>query len=212
MYLIETWRFLFCPSGEGQSFQQQKLLGLWVIIGFLTFLVLEKIFLEKEEEYPGMVSQQPEGRECSCIWSSVLNTLSALSASLRKSFCSCEYLVIALGGFFATFLLLVCRSFIFKLLFCGFNWDFSLLVWFCSLCGKVKESSSFCGDGAGALCKWNFCSSKLWGVTACWSMFHWPIMTHSLSGSLVRTKASLLEDVSSWSCPWPDVCLGDFVR
>ncbi|XP_064318743.1 zinc transporter ZIP13 isoform X2 [Phalacrocorax carbo] len=49
--LPEAWAYTCsATTGEGQSFQQQKLLGLWVIIGFLTFLVLEKIFLEKEEE------------------------------------------------------------------------------------------------------------------------------------------------------------------
>ncbi|XP_053801153.1 zinc transporter ZIP13 isoform X2 [Vidua chalybeata] len=55
--LPEAWAYTCsATTGEGQSFQQQKLLGLWVIIGFLTFLVLEKIFLEKEEEYPGVIS------------------------------------------------------------------------------------------------------------------------------------------------------------
>ncbi|KFQ30844.1 Zinc transporter ZIP13, partial [Mesitornis unicolor] len=49
--LPEAWAYTCsATTGEGQSFQQQKLLGLWVIIGFLTFLVLEKIFLEKEEK------------------------------------------------------------------------------------------------------------------------------------------------------------------
>ena len=49
--LPEAWAYTCsAAAGEGQSFQQQKLLGLWVIIGFLTFLALEKIFLEKEEE------------------------------------------------------------------------------------------------------------------------------------------------------------------
>ncbi|XP_010136548.1 PREDICTED: zinc transporter ZIP13 [Buceros rhinoceros silvestris] len=54
--LPEAWAYTCsATTGEGQSFQQQKLLGLWVIIGFLTFLVLEKIFLEKEEkECPGV--------------------------------------------------------------------------------------------------------------------------------------------------------------
>ncbi|XP_065610954.1 zinc transporter ZIP13 [Cyrtonyx montezumae] len=55
--LPEAWAYTCsATAGEGQSFQQQKLLGLWVIIGFLTFLALEKIFLEKEEEEcPGVV-------------------------------------------------------------------------------------------------------------------------------------------------------------
>ncbi|KAM6273628.1 zinc transporter ZIP13 isoform 1-T2 [Porphyrio hochstetteri] len=64
--LPEAWAYTCsATTGEGQSFQQQKLLGLWVIIGFLTFLVLEKIFLEKEEkERPGMGcdSKAPAGK------------------------------------------------------------------------------------------------------------------------------------------------------
>ncbi|XP_010016737.1 PREDICTED: zinc transporter ZIP13 [Nestor notabilis] len=64
--LPEAWAYTCsATSGEGQSFQQQKLLGLWVIIGFLTFLVLEKIFLEEEEkECPGVVcdSKAPAGK------------------------------------------------------------------------------------------------------------------------------------------------------
>ncbi|GAB0190337.1 zinc transporter ZIP13 [Grus japonensis] len=63
--LPEAWAYTCsATTGEGQSFQQQKLLGLWVIIGFLTFLVLEKIFLEKEEECPGVGcdSKVPAGK------------------------------------------------------------------------------------------------------------------------------------------------------
>ncbi|XP_021388965.2 zinc transporter ZIP13 [Lonchura striata] len=63
--LPEAWAYTCsATTGKGQSFQQQKLLGLWVIIGFLTFLVLEKIFLEKEEEYPGVDcdSKAPSGK------------------------------------------------------------------------------------------------------------------------------------------------------
>ncbi|KAM9653687.1 zinc transporter ZIP13 [Harpia harpyja] len=64
--LPEAWAYTCsATTGEGQSFQQQKLLGLWVIIGFLTFLVLEKIFLEKEEkECPGVGcdSKAPAGK------------------------------------------------------------------------------------------------------------------------------------------------------
>ncbi|XP_075282414.1 zinc transporter ZIP13 isoform X2 [Opisthocomus hoazin] len=57
--LPEAWTYTCsATTGEGQSFQQQKLLGLWVITGFLTFLVLEKIFLEKEEEACPGVAQQ----------------------------------------------------------------------------------------------------------------------------------------------------------
>ncbi|XP_021087632.1 zinc transporter ZIP13 isoform X8 [Mesocricetus auratus] len=44
-------------GGEGQSLQQQQQLGLWVIAGFLTFLALEKMFLNsKEKEGPSQVS------------------------------------------------------------------------------------------------------------------------------------------------------------
>uniref|UniRef100_A0A8B9SQM0 Zinc transporter ZIP13 n=1 Tax=Anas platyrhynchos TaxID=8839 RepID=A0A8B9SQM0_ANAPL len=64
--LPEAWAYTCsATTGEGQSFQQQKLLGLWVIIGFLTFLTLEKIFLEKEEkECPGVGcdSKAPAGK------------------------------------------------------------------------------------------------------------------------------------------------------
>ncbi|XP_013976774.1 zinc transporter ZIP13 isoform X1 [Canis lupus familiaris] len=37
-------------GGEGQSLQQQQQLGLWVIAGFLTFLALEKMFLDSKEK------------------------------------------------------------------------------------------------------------------------------------------------------------------
>lgn len=37
-------------GGEGQSLQQQQQLGLWVIAGFLTFLALEKVFLDSKEK------------------------------------------------------------------------------------------------------------------------------------------------------------------
>ncbi|KAK2532364.1 Slc39a13 [Columba guinea] len=64
--LPEAWAYTCsATTGEGQSFQQQKLLGLWVITGFLTFLVLEKIFLENEEkECPGVGcdSKAPAGK------------------------------------------------------------------------------------------------------------------------------------------------------
>lgn len=44
-------------GGEGQSLQQQQQLGLWVIAGFLTFLALEKMFLDsKEQERTSQVS------------------------------------------------------------------------------------------------------------------------------------------------------------
>uniref|UniRef100_A0A6I8NSC1 Zinc transporter ZIP13 n=1 Tax=Ornithorhynchus anatinus TaxID=9258 RepID=A0A6I8NSC1_ORNAN len=57
--LPEAWAYTrsAAQGGEGQSLQQQQLLGLWVIAGFFTFLGLEKMFLDgKEEEQPSQVS------------------------------------------------------------------------------------------------------------------------------------------------------------
>ncbi|KAG8519571.1 Zinc transporter ZIP13 [Galemys pyrenaicus] len=50
--LPEAWAYSCSTSrgGEGQSLQQQQQLGLWVIAGFLTFLALEKMFLDSKEE------------------------------------------------------------------------------------------------------------------------------------------------------------------
>uniref|UniRef100_A0A9L0T6B9 Zinc transporter ZIP13 n=1 Tax=Equus caballus TaxID=9796 RepID=A0A9L0T6B9_HORSE len=50
--LPEAWAYTCSasPGGEGQSLQQQQQLGLWVIAGFLTFLVLEKMFLDSKEK------------------------------------------------------------------------------------------------------------------------------------------------------------------
>uniref|UniRef100_A0A2I3GQX8 Zinc transporter ZIP13 n=1 Tax=Nomascus leucogenys TaxID=61853 RepID=A0A2I3GQX8_NOMLE len=45
-----AWLGLAWPGGEGQSLQQQRQLGLWVIAGILTFLALEKMFLDSKEE------------------------------------------------------------------------------------------------------------------------------------------------------------------
>ncbi|XP_013002935.1 zinc transporter ZIP13 isoform X2 [Cavia porcellus] len=53
--LPEAWGYTCSasPGGEGQSLQQQQQLGLWVIAGFLTFLALEKTFLNsKDKEGP----------------------------------------------------------------------------------------------------------------------------------------------------------------
>lgn len=48
-------------GGERQSLQQQQQLGLWVIAGFLTFLALEKMFLDrKEQEETNQVSPKPQ--------------------------------------------------------------------------------------------------------------------------------------------------------
>ncbi|CAO2579899.1 Zinc transporter ZIP13 [Lemmus lemmus] len=57
--LPEAWAYTcsISPGGEGQNLQQQQQLGLWVIAGFLTFLALERMFLNsKEKEGP---SQAP---------------------------------------------------------------------------------------------------------------------------------------------------------
>ncbi|XP_004627026.1 zinc transporter ZIP13 isoform X1 [Octodon degus] len=50
--LPEAWGYTCSarPGGEGQSLQQQQQLGLWVIAGLLTFLALEKLFLDSKEE------------------------------------------------------------------------------------------------------------------------------------------------------------------
>ncbi|KAF6106272.1 solute carrier family 39 member 13 [Phyllostomus discolor] len=46
-----AWPVSAAPAGgEGQSLQQQQQLGLWVIAGFLTFLALEKMFLDSKEQ------------------------------------------------------------------------------------------------------------------------------------------------------------------
>ncbi|XP_067605154.1 zinc transporter ZIP13 isoform X3 [Pseudorca crassidens] len=60
--LPEAWAYTYSasPGGEGQSLQQQQQLGLWVIAGFLTFLALEKMFLDsKEEETSQAPSKDP---------------------------------------------------------------------------------------------------------------------------------------------------------
>ncbi|KAL8169602.1 UNVERIFIED_CONTAM: hypothetical protein K2H54_053392 [Gekko kuhli] len=62
--LPEAWAYTCsAASGGGQSFQQQKLLGLWVIIGLLTFLSLQKMFPDHEKQ------------ECSSLISGYLNLL-----------------------------------------------------------------------------------------------------------------------------------------
>ncbi|KAB0370921.1 hypothetical protein FD755_017330 [Muntiacus reevesi] len=61
--LPEAWAYTNSASsgGEGQSLQQQQQLGLWVIAGFLTFLVLEKLFLDSKgkEETSQAPSKDP---------------------------------------------------------------------------------------------------------------------------------------------------------
>ncbi|KAM4845763.1 zinc transporter ZIP13 isoform 2-T2 [Thomomys bottae] len=57
--LPEAWAYTCStsPGMEGQSLQQQQQLGLWVIAGFLTFLALEKTFLNSREKEG--ISQAP---------------------------------------------------------------------------------------------------------------------------------------------------------
>lgn len=47
-------------GGEGQSLQQQQQLGLWVIAGILTFLALEKMFLDSKAERTSQVGPTPK--------------------------------------------------------------------------------------------------------------------------------------------------------
>ncbi|KAM4617616.1 zinc transporter ZIP13 isoform 1-T2 [Discoglossus pictus] len=49
--LPEAWAYTCsATTGSAQSLQQQRLLGLWVIIGFLTFLMLEKTFSDDQKD------------------------------------------------------------------------------------------------------------------------------------------------------------------
>ncbi|KAL1785889.1 zinc transporter ZIP13 isoform X1 [Sigmodon hispidus] len=59
--LPEAWAYTcsISPGGEGQSLQQQQQLGLWVIAGFLTFLALEKMFLNSKESPSQAPSKDP---------------------------------------------------------------------------------------------------------------------------------------------------------
>ncbi|XP_027418194.1 zinc transporter ZIP13 isoform X1 [Bos indicus x Bos taurus] len=61
--LPEAWAYTNSASsgGERQSLQQQQQLGLWVIAGFLTFLVLEKLFFDSKgkEETSQAPSKDP---------------------------------------------------------------------------------------------------------------------------------------------------------
>ncbi|XP_017709218.1 PREDICTED: zinc transporter ZIP13 isoform X3 [Rhinopithecus bieti] len=56
--LPEAWAYTCSasPGGEGQTLQQQQQLGLWVIAGILTFLALEKMFLDSKAEGTSQVS------------------------------------------------------------------------------------------------------------------------------------------------------------
>ncbi|XP_068117576.1 zinc transporter ZIP13 [Hyperolius riggenbachi] len=58
--LPEAWAYTCsATTGKAQSRQQQRLLGLWVIIGFLTFLLLEKIFSNESNEETENSSKSP---------------------------------------------------------------------------------------------------------------------------------------------------------
>lgn len=49
--LPEAWAYTCsATTGSAQTLQQQRLLGLWVIIGFFTFLILEKTFCDDKNE------------------------------------------------------------------------------------------------------------------------------------------------------------------
>ncbi|XP_075693939.1 zinc transporter ZIP13 [Rhinoderma darwinii] len=49
--LPEAWAYTCsATTGSSQSLQQQRLLGLWVIIGFFCFLILEKTFSDDENK------------------------------------------------------------------------------------------------------------------------------------------------------------------
>ncbi|XP_006908170.1 zinc transporter ZIP13 isoform X3 [Pteropus alecto] len=67
--LPEAWAYTYSasPGGEGRSLQQQQQLGLWVIAGFLTFLALEKMFLDSKE--------QEESRQVSGYLNLLANTI-----------------------------------------------------------------------------------------------------------------------------------------
>ncbi|XP_075044215.1 zinc transporter ZIP13 [Mixophyes fleayi] len=59
--LPEAWAYTCsATTGSAQSLQQQRLLGLWVIIGFLTFLILEKTFTDEENKPQSGSSSAPK--------------------------------------------------------------------------------------------------------------------------------------------------------
>uniref|UniRef100_A0A8C5QBS2 Zinc transporter ZIP13 n=1 Tax=Leptobrachium leishanense TaxID=445787 RepID=A0A8C5QBS2_9ANUR len=59
--LPEAWAYTCsATTGSAQSLQQQQLLGLWVIIGFLSFLILEKSFSEEGSEPPAGSGPKPD--------------------------------------------------------------------------------------------------------------------------------------------------------
>ncbi|XP_003214669.2 zinc transporter ZIP13 isoform X2 [Anolis carolinensis] len=59
--LPEAWAYTCsATAGEGQSFQQQKLLGLWVIVGLLTFLSLQKMFPDSEKQGESSLVNDPQ--------------------------------------------------------------------------------------------------------------------------------------------------------
>lgn len=71
--LPEAWAYS-CSAATGgvQSSQQQKLLGLWVVVGIVTFLILEKTFTEKNNAEP-VKEGKPAATEQSRSGDDVLN-------------------------------------------------------------------------------------------------------------------------------------------
>ncbi|XP_006865194.1 PREDICTED: zinc transporter ZIP13 [Chrysochloris asiatica] len=70
--LPEAWAYTCStsPGGEGQCLQQQQQLGLWVIAGFLTFLMLEKMFLDCKEKEG---SSQAPNKDPTAVTATALN-------------------------------------------------------------------------------------------------------------------------------------------
>ncbi|XP_063800660.1 zinc transporter ZIP13 [Pseudophryne corroboree] len=59
--LPEAWAYTCsATTGSAQTLQQQRLLGLWVIIGFLTFLILEKTFSDEGDKQKTSAGSAPK--------------------------------------------------------------------------------------------------------------------------------------------------------
>lgn len=92
-------------GGEGRSLQQQQQLGLWVIAGFLTFLALEKMFLDsKEQEERSQVSPKPQDLDTSAsvVWWCQGLEAQVLSGTLKRG--SLGLFLGVLGGWASLFL------------------------------------------------------------------------------------------------------------
>lgn len=91
-------------GGEGRSLQQQQQLGLWVIAGFLTFLALEKMFLDsKEQEESRQVSPKPQDLDTSAsvVWWCQGLEAQVLSRTLKRG--SLGLFLGVLGGWASLF-------------------------------------------------------------------------------------------------------------